>query len=52
MKVKDHKCTDCGRQAECFYPCVDPDIPAHPYCKNCAMKRKKNLIKKLLEAKR
>ena len=22
----------CDKQAVAYYPCVDPDIPSHPYC--------------------
>ena len=32
MKAKDDKCCICGKQAVAFYPCIDPDIPSHPYC--------------------
>lgn len=32
MEAKDDKCCMCGRQAVAYYPCVDPDIPSHPYC--------------------
>lgn len=32
MKAKDDKCCICGEQAVAYYPCVDPDIPSHPYC--------------------
>ena len=45
--AKDYKCSDCGKQAEVFFPCVDPDIPSYPYCKKCANERKMKLIMKL-----
>jgi len=32
MKAKDCKCIKCRKRAVAFYPCVDPDIPSHPYC--------------------
>ena len=35
MKAKDCRCCVCGKQAVAFYPCVDPDIPSHPYCADC-----------------
>ena len=35
MKASDCKCCECGQQAVAFYPCIDPDIPSHPYCKKC-----------------
>ena len=47
--AKDEKCSDCGKQAEVFFPLCDPDIEAHPYCKECAIKRKDKLMQKLLK---
>lgn len=35
MKASECKCCVCGKQAVAFYPCVDPDIPSHPYCADC-----------------
>ena len=35
IHAKDFKCVVCGKQAEVFWPCLDPDIPAHPYCREC-----------------
>ena len=35
MEAKDCKCCVCGKQAVAFYPCIDPDIPSHPYCADC-----------------
>lgn len=32
MKANECKCCVCGKQAVAYYPCVDPDIPSHPYC--------------------
>jgi hypothetical protein len=26
-------------QAEVFWPCVDIDIPSHPYCRKCVTKQ-------------
>lgn len=34
-KASDCKCVECGRQAVAFWPCIDPDIPSHPYCREC-----------------
>jgi hypothetical protein len=34
--AKDYKCCVCGKQAEVFWPCVDPDIESSPYCKKCS----------------
>lgn len=47
VKASDYKCCVCGKQAEVFYPVCDPDIPAHPYCKNCAEKAHRELLIKL-----
>lgn len=35
--AKGFKCVeeDCEEQAEALWPIVDPDIQAHPYCKEC-----------------
>ena len=38
MKASDCKCVECGKQAVAFYPCIDPDIPSHPYCADCLEK--------------
>lgn len=38
MKASECKCCMCGKQAVAFYPCVDPDIPSHPYCPDCLYK--------------
>lgn len=35
MKASERKCCVCGKQAVAFYPCIDPDIPSHPYCQEC-----------------
>jgi len=47
--AKDELCIDCGKQAEVFWPMVDPDIPSYPYCKTCVRKRQFNLLKKILK---
>ena len=45
--AKDYKCISCGKQAEVWYPVIDPDIPCYPYCKECALKERNKLIIKL-----
>ena len=35
MKASECKCCECGKPAVVFFPCVDPDIPSHPYCQEC-----------------
>lgn len=47
--AKDCKCVECGKQAEVFWPCIDPDIPSHPYCRECVDKAKLSLIKRLFK---
>jgi hypothetical protein len=33
--ASDKKCIKCGKQAEVFWPIIDPDIKANPYCNKC-----------------
>jgi len=40
-------CIECGKQAVCFWPAFDPDIPSSPYCRECVEKAKMELITKL-----
>ncbi len=47
--AKDYKCCVCGKQAEVFLPCIDPDIKEHPYCKNCQKESEIGLLIKLGE---
>ena len=35
IKASDCKCCVCGKQAVAFWPCIDRDIPQHPYCRKC-----------------
>lgn len=44
MKASDCKCVVCGKQAVAFWPVVDPDIPANPYCRKCLDKAKMEMI--------
>lgn len=44
MLAKDTTCCVCGKQAYAFYPVIDPDIPAHPYCEKCLRKQQKQVI--------
>ena len=34
-KATDCVCVECGKQAVAFWPCIDPDIPSYPYCREC-----------------
>lgn len=47
--AKDYKCVECGAQAVAFWPCCDPDIPSHPYCRKCLDKIKQDLLMKILQ---
>ena len=49
IHASDFKCVECGKQAEVFFPVMDPDIPSHPYCKKCADKAQRELFFKLCE---
>lgn len=41
------KCCVCGRKASVFWPMIDPDIPAHPYCRECLEKEKIKVMEDL-----
>ena len=43
-KASDCKCCICGKPAVAFWPCIDPDIPQHPYCRECLDKEKLKAI--------
>ena len=49
MRASECKCCKCGKQAVAFWPVIDPDIPSHPYCRECLDKEKMELIIKLSE---
>ena len=49
MKASECNCYKCGKQAVAFWPAFDPDIPAHPYCRECLDKVKEETLLKLLE---
>lgn len=38
------KCIVCGKQAVAFWPLIDPDIPAEPYCRKCLDKAKMEVL--------
>lgn len=44
MKASECKCVECGKQAVAFWPMIDPDIPAHPYCRKCLDKAKMEVL--------
>lgn len=47
-KASDCKCIECGKPAVAFWPCIDPDIPSHPYCRVCLDKAKHEVIMQIL----
>lgn len=40
MKASECKCCKCDAQAVAFWPCIDTDIPQHPYCRKCLDREK------------
>ena len=38
------KCCICGKQSYAFWPCIDTDIPQHPYCEKCLREQQMNVI--------
>ncbi len=44
MKASECKCIVCGKQAVAFWPLIDPDIPAEPYCRKCLDKAKVEVL--------
>lgn len=48
MKASDCKCVECGKTAVAFWPCIDPDIPAYPYCRECLDKAKCEAMMQIL----
>lgn len=52
MNATECKCCECGKQAVAFWPCIDPDIPSHPYCHKCLDKAKQELMIKLFGTKK
>lgn len=44
MKASECKCIVCGKQAVAFWPLIDPDIPAQPYCRKCLDKAKMEVL--------
>ena len=47
MKANECRCCRCGKQAVAFWPCIDPDIPSHPYCRKCLDKEKLEVLMKI-----
>lgn len=48
VKASDCKCCVCRKKkAVAFWPCMDPDIPSHPYCRKCLDKTRQDFLVKL-----
>lgn len=47
MKASECKCVMCGKPAVAFWPIIDPDIPAEPYCRKCLDKIKADTMRRL-----
>ena len=47
--AKNLKCCECGKQAEVFWPIIDPDIPHQPYCRPCVQEAQYRVLSKLNE---
>lgn len=45
--AKNFRCCRCGKNAEVFWPMVDPDIPHRPYCRPCVEKAKQEVMLEL-----
>lgn len=45
--AKDCKCCVCGKPAVAFWPIIDQDIPASPYCRRCLKKAKMEMMEDL-----
>ena len=52
VKASDCKCCECGAQAVAFWPCIDPDIPSHPYCRKCLNKAQTKLMIEIFKDKK
>jgi hypothetical protein len=44
VKAEDCKCCICGKKAYAFWPCIDLDIPQHPYCEKCLREQQMAVI--------
>lgn len=43
-------CTcECGKPAVAFWPVVDLDIPSNPYCRECLVRNKVDLLVELVD---
>ena len=47
INASECKCIVCGKQAVAFWPIIDPDIQAEPYCRECLDKAKLRMMLEL-----
>ncbi len=48
MQASELQCCVCEvKQAVAFWPCIDPDIPSHPYCRECLDDAQTRVLTKL-----
>lgn len=47
VKASDCKCIECGKPAVAFWPCIDMDIPKHPYCATCLARQQIMALKEI-----
>lgn len=49
-KASEFKCCMCKKaQADVFWPCIDIDIPSHPYCRKCVTKQQMEVMIQIAE---
>lgn len=49
INAKDCKCCNCNKKAVAFWPCIDPDIPQHPYCRKCLDEIKQRVMMDIMK---
>jgi len=47
VHASECQCCVCGQPAVAFWPVIDPDIPSHPYCRECLDKAKLELMMRI-----
>ena len=48
-KKKKEPCIICGKPSVAYWPAVDPDIEAQPYCRSCLDEAKLHLLMEMSE---
>ena len=47
VHASECQCCVCGQAAVAYWPVIDPDIPSHPYCRECLDKAKLELMMRI-----